>query len=156
MLQQYHLVPVWLFMIFKHFLKIVIFYFWLCWSLLLRVGFLQVLQAEATSLQCTGFSSRWLLLLQSTDAGSTGCSGGSSGLVRGSSSWPRECRLSSCGAHAQLLLGMWNFLGPGIKPRSPALAGRFFTNKLAGKSFFMMSKVILKQSHMLKVFPFYR
>ena len=40
MLQEYHLVPVWLFMIFKHFLKIIIFCFWLCWSLLLHAGFL--------------------------------------------------------------------------------------------------------------------
>ena len=35
--------------------------------------------------------------------------------------------LSSCGARAQLLRGMWNLPGPGIKPVSPALAGGFLT-----------------------------
>ena len=34
-------------------------------------------------------------------------------------------RLSSCGAQAQLLLGMWNLPRPGIEPMSPALAGGF-------------------------------
>ena len=38
-----------------------------------------------------------------------------------------ECRLSSCGARAQLLRGMWDPPGPGIEPMSPALAGGFLT-----------------------------
>ena len=33
--------------------------------------------------------------------------------------------LSSCGTQAQLLRGMWNLPGTGIKPMSPALAGKF-------------------------------
>ena len=45
-----------------------------------------------------------------------------------------ECRLSSCGARAQLLHGMWDLLGPGIKPVFPALAGRFLTTAPPGKS----------------------
>ena len=45
-----------------------------------------------------------------------------------------EHRLSSCGPWAQLLLGMWNLPGSGIKPESPALAGRFFTTEPPGKS----------------------
>ena len=42
-------------------------------------------------------------------------------------SWTLEHRLNSCGAQAKLLLSMWDFLRSGIKPMSPALAGRFFT-----------------------------
>ena len=34
-----------------------------------------------------------------------------------------ECRLSSRGALAQLLWGMWNPQGPGLEPVSPAKAG---------------------------------
>ena len=41
--------------------------------------------------------------------------------------WALEHRLSSCGAWAYLLHGMWDLLGSGIKTRSPALAGGFFT-----------------------------
>ena len=36
-------------------------------------------------------------------------------------------RLSSCGARAQLLRGMWDLPRPGLEPVSPALAGRFST-----------------------------
>ena len=32
-----------------------------------------------------------------------------------------ECSLSSCGARAQLLHGMWALPGPGFEPMSPAL-----------------------------------
>ena len=35
-------------------------------------------------------------------------------------------RLSSCGAWASLLRGMWDLPRLGIKPMSPALAGEFF------------------------------
>ena len=42
-------------------------------------------------------------------------------------------RLSSCGARAQLLRGMWDFPRPGLEPTSPALAGRFSTTVPAGK-----------------------
>ena len=45
-----------------------------------------------------------------------------------------ERRLSSCGAQAQLLCGMWDLPGPGLEPVSPALAGRFLTTELRGKS----------------------
>ena len=34
-------------------------------------------------------------------------------------------RRSSCGSRAQLLCGMWDLPRPGLKPVSPALAGRF-------------------------------
>ena len=106
-----------------------------------------------SSLRCTGFSLRWLLLLWSM--------GSSSGLqqlkhagsvvvahrpqsarasvvaARGLSSCglqALECRLSSCGARAQLLRSMWDLPGPGLKPVSPALTGGFLTIAPPGKS----------------------
>ena len=42
-------------------------------------------------------------------------------------------RLSSCGARAQLLRGMWDLPGSGLKPVSPALAGGFLTTAPPGK-----------------------
>ena len=42
-------------------------------------------------------------------------------------------RLSSCGARAQLLRGMWDLPGSGLEPVSPALAGRFSTTVPPGK-----------------------
>ena len=44
-----------------------------------------------------------------------------------------ERRLSSCGARAQLLRGMWDLPRPGLEPVSPALAGRFSTAAPPGK-----------------------
>ena len=41
---------------------------------------------------------------------------------------------SSCGSRAYLHCSMWG-LGPGIKPVSLAMAGRFFTTGLPGKSY---------------------
>ena len=74
-----------------------------------------------------GFSLWWLLLLQSTGSRHTGFS--SCGL------WALEHKLSSCGAQAQLLCGMWDLPGPEIEHVSPALAGRFLTNAPPGKPF---------------------
>ena len=42
-------------------------------------------------------------------------------------------RLSSCGARAQLLCGMWDLPRAGLEPVSPALAGRFSTTAPPGK-----------------------
>ena len=42
-------------------------------------------------------------------------------------------RLSSCGARAQLLRGMWDLPRPGLEPVSPASAGRFPTTAPPGK-----------------------
>ena len=44
-----------------------------------------------------------------------------------------ERRLSSCGSRAQLLHGMWDLPRPGLKPMSPALAGRCSTTAPPGK-----------------------
>ena len=42
-------------------------------------------------------------------------------------------RLSSCGSRAQLLRGMWDLPGQGLKPVSPALAGGFSNTAPPGK-----------------------
>ena len=44
-------------------------------------------------------------------------------------------RLRSCGSQAQLLRGMWDLPRPGLKPVSPALAGRFSTTVPPGKPY---------------------
>ena len=45
----------------------------------------------------------------------------------------QTCRLSNCGSQAQLLHGMWDPPRPGLKPMSPAPAGRFSTTEPPGK-----------------------
>ena len=47
-------------------------------------------------------------------------------------------RLSSCGSRAQSLRGMWDPPRPGLKPVSPALAGRLSTTAPPGKPCFMV------------------
>ena len=47
--------------------------------------------------------------------------------------WALERRLSSCGARASLLRGMWDLPRPGLEPVSPALAGGFLTTMPPGK-----------------------
>ena len=54
-----------------------------------------------------------------------------------------EHRLSSCGARAQLLRGMWNIPGPGLEPVSPALAGGFLTTVPAGKPQFFFFNIFI-------------
>ena len=70
-----------------------LFYFWLCWVFIAVRG-LSLVPASSgySSLWCTGFSMRWLLLLQSTGSRCTGFSS--------CGSWAPERRLSSCGAQA--------------------------------------------------------
>ena len=79
-----------------------------------------------SSWRCAGFSLWWLLLL--------GSIGSRAHALSNCRSWALECRLNRCGARAKLLHGMWNLPGPGIKPVSPALAGRFLTTELPGRS----------------------
>ena len=43
-------------------------------------------------------------------------------------------RLSSCGAWAELLPGMWNLPRPGVEPVSPSSADGFLTTRPPGKS----------------------
>ena len=51
---------------------------------------------------------------------------GVSSCFSSNSSWALDCGLSSCGAQAQLLHGMWNLSRPGTELMSPTLAGGFF------------------------------
>ena len=44
-------------------------------------------------------------------------------------------RLSNCGSRAQLLRGTWDLPRPGLKPVSPALAGRLSTTAPPGKPY---------------------
>ena len=76
------------------FFKIYVFInFWLCLVFVAVHGFSLVAASGGySSLQCVGFSLRWLLLLQSTGSR---CEGFSS-----CGSWALEHRLSSCGARA--------------------------------------------------------
>ena len=66
-------------------------------------------------LQCAGFSIWWFFLLRRTGSRVLG-------LCPCCSYASLEHRLSSCGARAQLLHGMWDLPRSGIEPVSPALA----------------------------------
>ena len=62
-------------------------------------------------------------------------------------------RLSSCGSRAQLLRGMWDLPRPGLKPVSPALAGRLSTTAPPGKPiFFIFCSFVLSCFHHLTGF----
>ena len=64
--------------------------------------------AQAFASPCGGFSCCWAPALGRTHFSSFGA-------------WAVKPRLSSCGARAYLLHGIWDLPGPGIKPVSPAL-----------------------------------
>ena len=85
----------------------VIFFIWLYWVFTALRKLSVVAASGVYSEPRTGVSLWWPLLLRSSGAR----------------------RLRSCGARAQLLRGMWNLPGPGIKPVSPALAGGFLTTE---------------------------
>ena len=110
-----------------------LFIFGCAGSSLLREGFLQLGRAGAT-LHCGA---------QASHCGGFSCCGARSlgawasvvvahGLSS-CSSQALERRLSSRGAWAQLLHGMWDRPGPGLEPVSPALAGVFLTTEPPGK-----------------------
>ena len=96
-------------------------------SLLLCVGFLQ-LWMVGTTLHCDV----WVLIAVASAVADHRLEGAWTSAVltcRLSSCSLRflECGLSSCGTRAELLQGMWDLPRPGVKPMSPALAGRFLT-----------------------------
>ena len=67
----------------------------------------------------------------------------------------QTCRLSSCGSRAQLLRSMWDLPRPGLKPVSPALAGRFSTTAPPGKPWMLDSLHELFQVIFTFLSPFY-
>ena len=102
-------------------------YFWLHWVFVAACGVSLVgARRGYSSLRCVVFSLRWLLLLRSMGSR---CAGFSSCGTRA-----LERRLSSCGAWAYLLHGLWDLPGPGLEHVSPALAGGFSTTAPPGKS----------------------
>ena len=107
-------------------INLFVFIFGCVGSSLLCAGFLQLRRAGATlrcgarASCCRGFSccGTWALGAQASVVVAHGL---------------QARRLSSCGARAQLLHGMWDLPGPGLEPVSPALAGRFLTTAPPGK-----------------------
>ena len=66
------------------------------------------------------------------------------------SSWALQLRLSSCGARALVLHGMWDLPRPGLEPESPALAGGFLTSVPPGKpkpTFLNKQGLVSEQKH---------
>ena len=94
-------------------------YFWLHWVFVAVRGLSLVAESGgSSSLRCAGFSLRWLLLLRSMGSRHAGFSSCGSRAL--------EHRLSSCGARAWLLRGMWELTGgflttvsPGKSQKSP-------------------------------------
>ena len=121
-------------------------YFWLCWVFVaMRRLSLAAASRGYSSLQCAGFSLRWLLFVVEHGLQVHGLQYlwlvGSR--AQAQQLWRMgfsicglralERRLSSCGAWAQLLRGMWDLPGPGLEPVSLALADEFLTTAPPGK-----------------------
>ena len=110
-------------------------YFWLRWVFVAahRLSLVAV-SGGYSSLQCAGFSLRWLLLLWSMGSRHAGFSS--------CGTWAQQLWLASSRVQAQqlwhmglvALRGMWELPGPGIEPMCPALAGGFLTTAPPGKS----------------------
>ena len=137
-----------------YFFLIYLFYFWLLWVSAVAPGLsLVVASGGYSSLRCTRFSLRWLLLLWSTGSRHAGFSSCGTRAQQLCGSWALERRLSSCGARAQLLLGMWDLPGPGLEPMSPALAGGFLTTAPPGSppidSFIIIFLVVILRATLL-------
>ena len=97
-------------------------YFWLHWVFVAVHGLSLVVASRGHS-SCSALASH---------CSGLSCCGARAPGVRASAVVARG--LSSCGAWAQFVHGMWDPPGPGIKPVSPALAGRFSTTVPPGKS----------------------
>ena len=91
------------------------FFFWLCWVFVATRGLSPVtVKGGYSPAAVCGFLNVLAPLAQSTGS--------------------RAYRLSSCSTQAQLLRATGDLPRPGIKPTSPALAGRFLTAGPPGKS----------------------
>ena len=85
---------------------------WLRWVSIVAHGLSLVTASGGySSLQCAAFSLQWLLLLRSTGSRQAGFSSCGTRVP--------ERRLSSCGARAQLLHGMWIQPDQGSNPSPP-------------------------------------
>ena len=128
------------FLSFFKFIYLSFIYFWLRWVFVAaRRLSLVAVSGGYSLLQCACFSLQWLLLLRSTGSRHAGFS--SRGMwAQQLCSQALEHRLSSCGAQAQLLRGMWDLPRPGIELVSPALAGGFLTTVPQGKSLPLLFK----------------
>ena len=106
------------------FLSVFIYLFYGCAGSSLLLGLSLVVESRGySSLQCSGFSVWWLLLLQRTDSRDLGFS--SCGVWTHSLGLP-GCRahgLSGCGVWTWSPCSMWNLPGSGIKPISPHWRG---------------------------------
>ena len=94
-------------------------YLWLCWVFITLSFSLVVASGGYIQLQCAGFSLQGFLLLSNVHSVVTAPGLQNTG--------------SGVGARAQLLSSMWDLPGPGMEPKSPALADRFFTTEPPGK-----------------------
>ena len=135
-----------LFLLFKNFC--LLFIFGCAGSLLLQARFLLLwwvgvtLHFSAGASHCSGFSCRTQVL-------GAQASVVAARRLRSCGSWAPEWGVFiSCCAPAQLLHGMWNLPGPGIKPVSPARAGGFFFTGPPGKSctFFLVGDFVRASS----------
>ena len=121
---------------------IYLFIFGCIGSSLLHAGFLQLRRATlhcgVQASHCRGFSCCGAQTLGARAsivvAHGLGCCG----------SQALERRLSSSGTQAQLLCSMWDLPRPGLKPMSPALAGRFLTTVPPGKPLVTVSYSITR------------
>ena len=86
--------------------------------------------------QCEGFSG-WRLLFCGEPAPGTWTSVAVTCRLSSCGSLALEHRLSSCGT--RVIRGTWDLPGSGIEPKSPTLAGGFFTIKPPGKFQYFLS-----------------
>ena len=86
------------------------------------------LHRSALASLCDGFSSGRAPAVVSWAAVAAACQ------LSSCSRWAVQHRLSNFGTQASLLRDMWNLPEPGIKPVSPALAGRFLPSAPPGTS----------------------
>ena len=116
------------------FFLIYLLYFWLRFVFVAacRLSLVAVSRGYS-SLQCTGVSLRWLLLLQSTGSR---CAGFSSCGTQAQQLWLAGSREQARQLWRTGLVApsMWDLPGPGLEPMSLALAGGFLTTAPPGKS----------------------
>ena len=115
----------WIFIHICIFNKFILFIFGCIGSLLLRGLSLVAVSGDYSLLWYVVFSWRWLLFVVEHGLQAR----------RLQQMWlvGSRAQVSSCGARAQLICGMWDLPGPGLEPVYPALAGRFLTTVPPGK-----------------------